>query len=318
MFINDIDSFFESNSNQLSEIRHELSLLDKYDIIYALENTSDKKEGVITKLINMIRDMIRECMNLISKAAGAIGNHVRYGLLSKKEKARYDEYQDYLDKNPHLKKKELTVKDWQKIEREYDKVEKNIVKMMNDNVTDANGMNLKTKDMFNDLAAITNSATASITIDMVLSVARKSPQAAEDINRALSHCKETLDNIDEQLGEGTSAKLQKKLHKLSKQTMGQKLLSKLYHQKEKTLFECMKEVSTNLEKAMSGEATFKDKAKVAIEHRELAKSAGKAYIHDERTRKGVNKIIKTKKEIDNNDTLQSVMKFGKEIISPSV
>ena len=187
---------------------------------------------------------------------------------------------------------------------------------MNDNKVDARGFNLKAISMINDLTSVVNSATAAITVDMCLVIARKSPEAAEEIKRQLSNCSEMLNVIDSQLGEGSSAKLQKDIDKLTKQSIGQKMLAKLFQQKEKSLTDSVKEVTETFEKLISGEATAMDKVKAGIEHRSLVTSAGKAYLHDEKTRRGVKTILGAKKALDNNEEAQNWLRAGKEFIKP--
>lgn len=316
MFMMTMDEVLESTTNDVNSIYEDIKALRRIDIIYALESTTEKKEGILSRAGDKIRKILRECKELISKIAGFIGDHIRYGLLSKKQKERYNEFNDFLEKNPQYKTKKVTVKDWQRIDNEYKTVEKNIVAMMNDNKVDSRGLNLKAISMINDLTSTVNSATAAITVDMCLVIARKSPEAAEEIKRQLNNCSSMLDNIDAQLGYGASVKLQKDIDKLTKQSIGQKLLAKLFQQKEKSLTDSIKEVTSTFEKLMSGEATTLDKVKAGIEHRSLVTTAGKAYIHDEKTRRGVKTILGAKKALDNNPEAKSWLNMGKEFVKP--
>ena len=317
LFLMDIDTFFETVENDVSEMQYYIRSMNKIDIMYALESTTEKKKGFFAKAIDKIRAILAECRKMISKVVGAIGNHIRYGLLSKKQKEKFNEYNEYIRKNPQLGRKEVTVKDWNKIMKEYDTVADNIVEMMNDNVTDADGLNLKSRDMMSNLSAMINSSAAAITVDMVLVLGRKSPEMAEKLESQLAQSERMLKLIDEQLGDGSSAKLQKKLHKLTKQSLGQKILSKLYQEKEKSLTDCVKEVTDVFEKIMKGDATKLDMVKAGIEHRSLATTAAKAYIHDPKTRAGVKTVLDMKKKFDSDENIQSAVKIGKEFFNPS-
>ena len=316
MFMMTMDQVLESTTNDSEFFYSSIKELRRIDIIYALESTTGKKEGILSKTAERIRKILKDCRELISKIIGFIGDHIRYGLLSKKQKERYDEFNKFLEENPQYKKKTGTVKDWQTMDKAYKTVEENIVAMMNDNKVDARGLNMKAVSMINDLTSTLNSATAAITVDMCLVIARKSPEAAEEIKRQLNNCSSMLDNIDAQLGDGASAKLQKDIDKLTKQSIGQKLLAKLFQQKEKSLTDSIKEVTSTFEKLMSGEATTLDKVKAGIEHRSLVTTAGKAYIHDEKTRRGVKTILGAKKALDNNSEAKSWLNMGKEFVKP--
>ena len=311
-----MDEVLESTTNDVNSIYEDIKALRRIDIIYALESTTEKKEGILSRTGDKIRKILRDCRELISKIIGFIGDHIRYGLLSKKQKERYNEFNKFLEENPQYKKKKVTVKDWQAMDKAYKTVEENIVTMMNDNRVDSRGFNMKAVSMINDLTSTLNSATAAITVDMCLVIARKSPEAAEEIKRQLKNCSSALDNIDAQLGDGASAKLQKDIDKLTKQSIGQKLLAKLFQQKEKSLTDSIKEVSATFEKLMSGEATTMDKVKAGIEHRSLVTTAGKAYLHDEKTRRGVKTILGAKKALDNNPEVKSWLNTGKEFLKP--
>jgi len=313
-----VNEYFESTQNDLDVIYDQLKLWTRLDTIYCLEATDGKKEGVITKIVNFIKKIINEARALIKKGIDSLSNHVRYGLLSKKQKEKFRQFQEFVKTNPKVKNKKVTVKDWQRIMREYDKIEKNIVKYMNDDTVDARGLNMKANEMFTNLASLANSATAAVTVDLCLSLARKSPEMAQMVQAGLSKCSSVIANIEDELGEAEAKKLQDKLTKLTKESTAQKILSVFYHKKEKDIITCITEVTGTFEKLMSGEAGVIDKVSAAVEHRDFVRAGAKAYVRNSATRKGVKQVANTVKGIKSDSTVQSAMSSAKEFFKPKV
>lgn len=284
------EALFEDLESKIKVINESTYLWTRYDTIWCLESTKEKKDGIVTKVFNTIKTIIEETKKLIKKTLSSIGNHIRYGLLSSKSKAKYNEFCEWVANNPNARSKKVSVKDWQRIMKEYDIVEKNIVKYMNDDTVDSRGLNMKANELLKDLASVTNSATAAISVDLCMVLARKSPEMAKTVQVALEKCTSVIENIDAQLGEGQSEKLKKNIEKLTKESVGQRILAQLFHKKEKSLLECVTEVTSTFEKLMSGEASTVDKVKAAVEHRNLVSSGTKAYVKNKRTREGVKSI----------------------------
>ena len=312
------EALYSDLNVKIESVTDQLKLWTRYDTIWCLESTGEKKEGSLTKVIETIKSIIKEAKELITKGINYLTNHIRYGLLSPRKKAEYKRFLEFAEKNPEVKNKKVTVKDWQRITREYDKVEKNIVKMMADDKVDANGLNLKANEMIKNLSSLANSATAAVTVDVCMVLARKSPEMAQMVQKALNNCSVVLDNIEDQLGSREATKLQKNVAKLTKESTGQRWLAHLYTKKEKSITDCINEVTDTLTKLMSGEANTTDKIKAAVEHRDLIRTGTKAYIKDERTRKGVKTVLDGKKKLDSNETAQSVISTVKEFIKPTV
>ena len=312
------EALFGDLSIHLETIDLELKLWNKYDTIWCMESTNEKKDGIVNKVIETIKTIIRECKRIINKTLESIGNHIRYGLLSPKKKEEFKRFQQFASEHPEVKKKKVKVKDWQKIMREYDKVEKNIVSMMNDKTVDAKGLNLKANELIENLTSVANSATAAVTVDMCMVFARQSPESAKQIEAILTKCNGVMSNIETQLGNKEAVKLQKNIHALTKESAGQRILAGLYHKKEKDMLEVLTEVSETFNKLMSGEATLGDKAKAAVQHRDLVRTAGKSYVKNKRTREGIKNIKDIGDYVKNDESISSIASTAKEFIKPTV
>lgn len=315
------EALFEDLESKIEVINESVYLWTRYDTIWCLESTKEKKDGIVHKVFNTIKSIIEEAKKLIKKALSSIGNHIRYGLLSSKNKEKYNEFCEWVAKNPKVKQQKVSVKDWQRIMKEYDIVEKNIVKYMNDDTVDSRGLNMKANELLKDLSSVTNSATAAISVDLCMVLARKSPEMAKTVQVALENCNSVLENIDAQLGEGQSEKLKKNIEKLTKESVGQRILAQLFQKKEKSIMECITEVTTSFEKLMSGEATVVDKAKAAVEHRNLASSGARAYVKNKRTREGVKSIKNIVSNVKNSDggkALSEIKSVAQQFTNPTV
>lgn len=305
---------FSFNESVISEVKLLMSEWNKLDTIYCLESTGYRKEGIINKLIDSIKKIIKEVRNQVQKFKKSFGDHLRYGMLSEKKKKEFDKFSEWLSKNPSAKNKKVTVKDWERILRQYNKTEKSILSMMKDENIDSRTLNQKANDMIKDLLSIKDSASAALTVDLCMVFARKSPKMALLVQTAIENSSDAIENIEKQLGQKEVIKLQKNLEKLTKESVGHKILTTLFRQKEKTLAECVSEVSSVFDRLLNGNAL--DKAKVAVEHRDLIRTAGKSYIKDKDTRQGVNGIVKTVQSTLKSNAGSGVGKLIGEYINP--
>lgn len=311
------EALFNDTSIAIESVLEDIRMINRYDTILVLES-GNKSGGLLSKVWNTIKDIIKEAKRIILKTLESINNHARYGLLSKKKKEEYNRFCEWVEKNPEVKQKKISVKKWQQIMAEYDRVEKGIVAAMKDDNVDAKGLNMKAYDLFNSLSDLANSGTAMITVDLAMVLARKSPEMAQEVQKALNHCSKALENVEAQLGEAEVKKLQKNVAKLTKESTFQKIMAMFHQKKEKSLMECMNEVTENLQKLVSEDVSTSDKIKAGIEHRDLIRTGAKAYTKNEDTRKGVKSIIGLKKNIDKNENAQSVIGIAKEFIKPKV
>ena len=312
------EALFNDLSVKIESVTDQFKLWTRFDTIWCLESTVEKKDGILKTIIDTIKSILNEAKEMIKKGIAYLSNHIRYGLLSAKKKEEYKRFLEFAEQNPEIKNKKITVKDWQRITREYDKVEKNIVKMMNDDMVDANGLNMKARDMINNLTDLTNSATAAVTVDICMVRARKSPEMAQMVQTALNNCDSALDNIEKQLGSREVTKLQKNVAKLTKESAAHRWLAHLYNKKEKSIMDYVSEVTNEFTKLMNGEATKLEKLKAGVGHRDLVRTGVKAATRNKETRKGIKDVMDMKKKFDENENVQSVIKTVKDFVKPQV
>ena len=322
-----IEEDFVQSNYMLESIDYYSDLLLKYDTIWCFESgNEEKKKGLVQNVWGMIKTIINEARKIIQKGLDKISEHIRYGLMSKKRKEEFHQVQEMMKKHPKLANKKITVKNYQYIMNEYDKIEKSIVQMMNDSSVDAKGMNLKTHDMLRNLSSTASSLTAAITIDACMKFARQSPQMAQEIQQKLSKSSTLLDNIENQLGTKEREKFQQDINRLTKESTYHKLISMVCAEKEKTLDECVTEIFNDYKDALqtitNPNATKKDVAKVAKKHKDFVKTVGKSYFKNDRTRQGVNDMLdagqQIKNTINSNKDLATFANTTKEFFKPKV
>lgn len=310
------ETLFTETFDEIAEMNKINREWNRCEILFCLESSSDgKKDGIIQKAINLIKKILSTVKEMIVKISKNIDQKIRYGALSKSKKEEYNRFCKFVEQNPEIKQKKISVKDWQRIYREYDIIEKNIVTMMNDDKVDADGLTLKTHELFNNFNDLLNSGSAVITVETAMTLAKKSPEMARLMQETLLKNQDVVKNIESQLGQKEVTRLQNKVNKLAKEAQGCKLLTALYAKKEKSISECM----TELMDSFKDLDTVKGKVKFAIQHADVARTASKAYIKNEDTRKAVKTAVGMKKDFDKSlSDKNSILGTVSEFINPKV
>lgn len=248
-------------------------------------------------IIGAIKRIIAEVRRTISSVISSITNKIRYMCMSKEKKAQYDEFCRWLAANPAAKTKKITVRDWKRVGAEYDKIEKEIVDAYNSDAVDSNGLTLKATDMFNNLNSVIKASVGAITVDAAMYFAKSSPKIATGVQIALENNQALLKNIEDEIGTKDTAKVMKRIDKLTKESTFRRIMAKLGQHKERTLSETVDSYVNSL-------LAIKDSpGKAAVQHREALKHMAKAYKKDETVRKGVTQIkqgVKSAKTLTNN------------------
>lgn len=269
------------SSDYIDEINRLKIIYEQAQYGLTTEAAGEQASGGV---IGFIKRMIAEVRKIISSVISAITNKIRYLCMSKEKKAQYDEFCNWANANPAIKTKKITVKDWNRIHAEYDKIEKEIVNTYNDQTVDANGLTLKSNDLFNNLNSVIKAATGAVTVDAAIYFAKSSPKIAEGVQLFLQNNQALLKNIEDEIGEKDTAKVMSKINKLTKESTFRRIMAKFGQHKERTLSETVDSYVNSLLALKS------DPVKGAMQHREAIKYAGKAYVKDKTVRQGVKQI----------------------------
>jgi len=308
-----------SELDEYNYLRRQWNRCDINDVLY-MESDNEKKEGIISKTIELIKNIIDKVKQLVSKTVDSLTNKLRYGSLSDEQKKAYDEFQEELEQHPELKNKKYTVKDWGKIKKEYDKVLDNIDEMMDDDKVDANGLTYKYHSMTDNLNSTIKTLSAPLSIDLILKLARTSPENARTMQDILNKSSSITKNIEEELGNKEVVKLQKNVDKLAKRATGAKLKASLMRHQEQTMNECLKEYMQDIVDLADGNKNMFKKFLVSIKHTDFIKAAGKGVVKSKdvrRSLKGVGKVVEEINKATGEDTaIGQAIRIGKDFVNP--
>lgn len=282
------------STDYIEEINRQKIIYERAQYGLCTEAAGEEASGGI---IGMLKRILAEIRNIISKAIGAIKNKIGYMCLSKEKKAQYDEFCQWLRANPAAKNKKITVKDWNRISAEYDKIERDIVNVYNDSTVDSEGLTLKANDMFNNLNGVIKASVGAITVDAAMYFAKSSPKIATGVQIFLENNQALLKNIEEEIGEKNTAKVMNKINKLTKESTFRKIMAKLGQHKERTLSETVDGYVNSLL------AIKANPIKAAVQHSTAVKHMAQAYVKDPTVRKGAQQIkqgVNSAKELTNN------------------
>lgn len=302
----------------LDEIRSEKILFNREDLITFLESPTDSgnKEGHISKIVNTLQNILKSIYDTISKILRSIQDKLSYAFLSEEKKKQFDEFSEWVAKNPEVKGKQLRVKDWKRIINEYDTIERKIVSMMKDDKVDAKGMSLQAYDLLENMDSMVKGAVSVITVDGAMFFAKKSPEMARQVQNHLQKNQSLIQNIQDELGNKETIKFQKKLDRLTKETTYHKIMTKFFNKKQQTMSDILDEYISSFSdlKTSNGKISTRGKLSVAKSHMSGVATAAKVYAKDDKVRKGV----KQTSTIINDPQIKGGIDTIKEFIHPKV
>ncbi len=275
------------SSDYIDEINRLKLIYDQAQFGLVTEAAGEEASGgIIASLMNVIKQIF----NMISNGLKKITNSISYMCLSKEKKVEYDEFCEWIKQNPAVKAKTITVKDWKKLSGEYARIEKELLDAYNNEQVDANGLNLKANDMFNNLNSMAKAATAAITVDAAMYFAKSSPEIAKGVQVMLLTNQNLLKNIEDEIGTKATNKVLNNINKLTKETAYRRILTKLGLHKQRTLSETMDGyVNSMLEIKNVGNSKIK-LAGFAMKHKAGTKVLTQANKYDPNVRRGVEQV----------------------------
>ena len=276
--------------------------------------SGEEKEGIFKKLWNSIKTIIQEALAIIKRTLGGIQNRTQYMLLSPSKKKDYDAFCSWAKNHPEVNGKKITVKDYKRVNAEYDKIEQGLVAAMKDGGKSADAMAVQFSKDLNSLTALANTAICAITVEGAMQIARSSPAYAKSISDILRNSESSIATIQNELGVEGYEKVKKDLAKLSKESMYHKLRAILYKHKEENLTTTINTIVDECKKLMSGDANTMDYAKMTANHRTMVTTAAKGLKRNKQSREGIKTVMRMKNDITNtkNEVVDAYNK-GKKI-----
>ena len=308
----------QDEAKVLTECQHELNMIELRVMLET--ETNNKKGGVISTLIQTIGKMLRWVRERIDHFTAQIGNKLRYKMSSKEAKAQLDNCQNYLATHPKEAEQTVSVKDWNKIEQSYDNAERQIDALLQNPSLTPEMVSKQASSIFKGLNTTVNTASATFTMNFVLTLARKSPKAAQELQQKMQFMQSGVDLIESELGKKEVQRMERKLQKYSKESLGYKLKVQLLGQKEKDLSECYTEWMQTLTTAVKSKTPdgvngtkpdAKAIAKAAVENREMVRGLAKSYRKNKDFRDTVNNGIGMAGNVTGNENLKKASTFLK-------
>lgn len=189
------DSLFEAATN---------------DTIVEVEANNEKS---IQKSKNFLQKVFDGIIQVFRNIKNAVVNFIDKQKMSSKEREEFDEFNRLLKENPQLGNKKITVKDYRKIQAQYDEY----IKMCDEAIREAaKGKKTDAKQLVDKISTFLKNtgtdATAVVTVNVLRKMAAQNKVIAKDIQTALKYDQGFITNLwDKTLGEKESTKVQKQL-----------------------------------------------------------------------------------------------------------
>ena len=210
-------SYIKEADEELSKVQ-EISLFES-----VFNEEAEDIEAVNEKHIEKSASLLQKAIDAIKGIWKAIQVRVRNLIdwlsLSGSEKSNYEKFVKECKRNPEFAKTKITVASWKSVEKDYDKVMKEIEKAVTEEVKakEEKRPNLLNalKDKFSKLPKIAKDVTVEITVEQALNEAQKSRDVAKAYLDVLKADEATLNLLSKELGEARAKKLVKQMQRLS-------------------------------------------------------------------------------------------------------
>ena len=254
-----------------------------------------ENKGILGTVGGMLKTLLDQCKKIIGSILGSLKNKIDYVFLTPEEKEKFQAYQKAIQENPALGQQKITVQDWTKIEYSYNEAFKRAEELSAKIAQKQISMEQAKQEEAEILSSIGNllgKGGTLVTVEVALKMAAGSVESAKKIDQILQDNQLLLQKIDQQLGEGEAAKLQKKVKKYTQETYLTKLKAQIFGKKEKDISQVLHETLDEITKLNS----FSGKVRFASSHKGMIANAGKQYVKDKHFRKDIDVIMKARKE----------------------
>lgn len=205
------------------------------------------------KTDNAVLKAIRAVKNMIKSIISAINNFIQELTMKKAEKDAYKQFLEAAKKDPSLKNKKITVKDYRAVQAQYDEALKDI-----DNAIRQVKMNENTpiEDIVKKATSLLGNTAKSTSVILAADAAYKMAQSnisvAKGISAALRMDNTIMDQLEQELGKRGAKSYQKKINACTKVTMLTRLKAKLRKRSFETASDAVKSTLDDLTKLAHG------------------------------------------------------------------
>lgn len=198
----EMEFLFESESEQV-----------KNDLIQKNKDTVNSSKGTFMKAIDALIAMINNVIN-------SIGDFIRKTTMSKAERDAFEQFKAACANDPKLKGKTVLVKDWKKIQAEYNRVmtraENELKRSMKGEQADIDGA---IKDLEKYMGGVLKGAGVAVGMNFALNAASTSSEIAQGIYGKLKDDKEVMKNLRKEVGFWNAEKFKREMKTLSSENL---------------------------------------------------------------------------------------------------
>lgn len=219
------------------------------DPVKAHQNVSNtenmaKSEGFLTRAFNKLKALYNEIKS-------SIQDFIAKRKLSKSERAAYDAFVAACKKNPELKNKKVTVKDWQRSITEGQALIDETAKLAaQSEISDTEFSKLEQK-VTAFLGTTSKEATTIITANALLNMAVSNSDVAVLLDRQLRENDNLMRMLEDTMGKRQAKQYKKDVHSCTKKISLLNLRLKLIY-KERTATECISNAAEDFVKSLPG------------------------------------------------------------------
>ena len=255
------------------EAMKELIPMTEYELIFeAAENPETaekvaKNEATAKKSVGFVRKAIDAVIEMIKRVFEAIGDFINRCTMKGDEREAFMAFKEAMRKDPSLKNKKITVRDFRKINKEYD----NILAEIDQNIralksNENHPIEELTKKVGDFLKNTTGAVTATVGAELAIKMADSNIDAAKGLRLLLKQDTGILESLSKSLGKKNTEKLQKEINAAAKRTILHRLKVKVFRHKYDTLGDCVSSVIS-----ACTHAGFRDISEIKSDMKQLKK-----------------------------------------------
>lgn len=246
--------YYMYNLSIIEEYMKEWVDIDEYSLLF--ESSSDpvikaqsKNDEISSKSSNIIVRLIQNVIKMINSLIESITNFFAELGLKGDEKEAFNNFRDQIKKDPKLKNVKVTVKDFRKINQEYDailkKSEQELRKAKADETYDLSGI---IGELNNTINKKIEPASLIVTSEVALKMAESDQNTARALKVTLEHDKSFLEALEKEFGRGEAKRFKRRIDNAAKMTALTKLMITLRGTRCKNIESCLKTTTTELTK----------------------------------------------------------------------
>ena len=197
--------------------------LDMYSIIFEASNPNiqlqqDKNNKAVSGATSGIGKAIKTIQEIISNIINSIKEFFQKLTMSDAEKKAYLAFKEAAAKDPALKNKKITVKDFREAERQYKELEK---QMEDTRKAFMNGEDVDISGLMDKINAFTvgpaKGLATAVAMDLALNMASGSQEVAQMIGSSLKKDSKFMNFLENTVGNHNAKRFEKKINSLGKQ-----------------------------------------------------------------------------------------------------